>query len=640
MCGICGKFNYDLAKPVEEELLRRMCSVLVHRGPDDEGIYTRGPIGLGHRRLSIIDLSPAGHQPMSHEDGTVWIVFHWEIYNFLELRGDLEKQGYQFRSRTDTEVLLRLYEAEGVACLQRLRGMFAFAIWDARKRLLFLARDRLGKKPLFYRAEPTSFIFASEIKAILQDPEVKREVDPVAIHHYLTYQYVPSPFCAFKGISKLSPAHYLLCRDGKVEVKRYWKLCYLPKHPASTARQHRQLEEELLDRFEEAVRLRLISDVPLGAFLSGGVDSSAVVAMMSRLTKQPVKTFSIGFDEASYNELPYARIVADRFKTDHTEFKVKPNAVEVLPKLIWHYNEPYADPSAIPTYYVSKLAREYVTVVLNGDAGDENFAGYGRYVANEYARRYQGMIPFLHSRAFQGILQKMPHSSRPDSFSWRLKRFVEELSKSPEIRNLGWLCHFDNEKKERLYTEDFKARLNGIDSYELLLEKYREAEADDFIDSTLYSDVMMYLPDDLLVKVDIASMANSLEARSPFLDHIFMEFVARVPAQLKLKGKKTKYILKQALRNILPAQILNRSKMGFGVPIDYWLINELRPMAYDLLLGQRHLERGYFKRSFIEKMLDEHCSTKWNWQYQIWNLMMLELWHRTFIDADIGPQYA
>ncbi len=639
MCGICGKLNYDTKRPVEEGLLQRMCSVLSHRGPDDEGVYVDGSIGLGHRRLSIIDLSQAGHQPMANEDQTVWVSFNGEIYNFLDLRSDLEKKGYRFRSRTDTEVLLYLYESEGVNCLQKLRGMFAFALWDARKRLLFLARDRLGKKPLFYRAGQDSLIFGSEIKAILQDPVVMREADPVAIHHYLTYQYVPSPFCAFKGISKLPPAHYLLCQDGKIELKRYWKLSYLPKHTVNTTGQQEQLEEELLARFEEAVRLRLISDVPLGAFLSGGIDSSAVVAFMSRLINKPVKTFSIGFDEKAYNELAYARIVAERFKTEHTEFRVKPNAVEILPKLVWHYNEPYADASAIPTYYVSNLAREYVTVALNGDAGDENFAGYGRYVANEFSRRYKGLTPFLCNRAFQGILKIMPHGKRPDSFLWILKRFVEELPKPPEIRNLGWLCHFDQDNKEKLYTEDFKAQMGRIDSSELLLDKYREADADNFLDSTLYTDVMMYLPDDLLVKVDIASMANSLEARSPFLDHIFMEFVAKIPAELKLKGKMTKVIFKKALRNVLPHQILKRPKMGFAVPIDYWLRNELKPMAHDLLLGQRHLKRGYFEKSFIEKMLNEHCSGQWNWHYQIWNLLMLELWHRTFIDQNSEQVY-
>lgn len=621
---------------VDDVLMKRMALTLTHRGPDDEGIYVKENIGLGHRRLSIIDLSPAGHQPMSNEDGTVWIVFNGEIYNFLELRGDLEKKGYRFRSRTDTEVLLHLYEAEGVECVQKLRGMFAFAIWDAPKRLLFLARDRLGKKPLFYWAGPTGFIFASEIKAILQDPEVKREVDPVALYHYLTYQYVPSPFCAFKGIQKLPPAHYLVCKDGKIETRRYWKLSYLPKHKVENETQRRALEEELLSRFEEAVRLRLISDVPLGAFLSGGVDSSAVVALMSRLMNQPVRTFSIGFEEAAYNELPYARIIAREFKTDHTEFHVKPNALEILPKLVWHYNEPYADSSAIPTYYVSKLAREHVTVILNGDAGDENFAGYGRYSANTFAMRYYGILKLLSPGWVRFLVSKLPSGSNSYNFFWMLKRFTEELHKSPEMRNLEWLCHFDNPKKEGLCTDEFKARVNGIDSQELLFERYREAEAEDFIDKALYADVMMYLPDDLLVKVDIASMANSLEARSPFLDHLFMEFVARIPARLKLRGRQTKYILRRALQGIVPDAVLNRPKMGFGVPIDYWFRNELKEMAYDLLLGQRHLSRGYFKRDFIAKILDEHCSGKRMWHYHLWNLLMLELWHRTFIDATDG----
>ena len=632
MCGICGKLNYNTGNSVEESLLRRMTSVLVHRGPDDEGIYIKGPVGLGHRRLSIIDLSQAGHQPMANEDGSIWVVYNGEIYNFIELRESLEKKGHRFRSRTDTEVLLHLYEAEGVNCLQKLRGMFAFAIWDGRKKLLFLARDRLGQKPLFYKAGHKSFLFASEIKAILQDPEIKREVDPVAIHHYLTYQYVPSPFCAFKGINKLPPAHYLICRNGKVELSRYWKLSYLPKHPVHTTHQRKALEEELLERFKEAVRMRLISDVPLGAFLSGGVDSSAVVAMMSQLMDRPVKTFSIGFDEKEYNELPYAKMVADRFRTDHTEFKVKPNAMEVLPKLIWHYNEPYADPSAIPTYYVSKLAREHVTVSLNGDAGDENFAGYGRYAANEVSRRYGRILRAFTPPWIQSILSKIPSGQDQNQIVWRIKRFSEELNKSPELRNLGWLCHFDNEKKVELYTDDFKDQIQGVNSNDLILEKYREAEADDFIDATLYADVMMYLPDDLLVKVDIASMANSLETRSPFLDHALMEFVARIPVQLKLKGTQTKFILKQMMRKFLPNEILYREKMGFGVPIDHWLRHDLKTMAFDLLLSETAMNRQYFNPVYVEKLLIEHCSGKRDWHYHIWNLLMLELWHRMFID--------
>ena len=633
MCGIAGKLNLDPAQPVDEALLRRMCRALRHRGPDDEGVAVLGGIGLGHRRLSIIDLSPAGHQPMRNDDGTVWLVFNGEIYNFSELRVELEASGARFRSRTDTEVILRLYEREGVECIHRLRGMFAFAIWDARRRTLVLARDRLGVKPLFYRLSADSLIFASELKAILEDPDVAREVDPVAIHHYLTYQCVPAPFCAFKGISKLPPAHVLTWRDGRVDLQRYWKLSYLPKHAAATAREERDLEEELRRRFEEAVRIRMVSDVPLGAFLSGGVDSSAVVAMMSRLSDRPVRTFSIGFDEQAYDELPAARQVANRFQTDHTEFRVRLNAMEVLPSLVWHFDEPYADASCIPTYHVSQLAREHVTVVLNGDAGDENFAGYDRYVANELAHRYRALAPVLSNGLSRALLDRLPNGHDAMSVPWRMKRFAEQLAKSPQQRNVGWLSQFDNVQKRELYSEGFLASVRDVDSERLVLDRYGEAEAEDFVDRTLYADVMTYLPDALLVKVDIASMANGLEARSPFLDHELMEFVARIPPRLKLKGTRTKIILRRAMRDVLPREILARGKMGFNVPLDTWLRHGLRELAHDLLLSRGSLERGYFRPAFVRRMLEQHASGRRNWHSQIWNLMMLELWHRTFIDA-------
>jgi len=377
MCGIGGKLYFDSARSVNPTLLDRMNAVLAHRGPDDGGVYHDGPIGLAHRRLSIIDLSPAGHQPMSNPSGTLWITFNGEIYNFLELRGELEHDGATFRSKTDTEVILALYERHGAECLRYLRGMFAFAIWDGQTRTLFLARDRLGKKPLYYYQDAKQFLFASEPKGILQDPEVPVEPDLEAIHHYLTYGYIPSPYSAFKGFRKIPPAHYLIIREGRVHLERYWQLRYHPKLQMTEA----ELREELLTRLREAVRLRMISDVPLGAFLSGGIDSSTVVALMSECSSGPVKTFSIGFEEERYNELPYARLVAERYGTDHHEFVVKPEAIKILPELVWHYNEPYADSSAIPTYYLSKMTREHVTVALNGDAGDENFAGYERYLA-------------------------------------------------------------------------------------------------------------------------------------------------------------------------------------------------------------------------------------------------------------------
>lgn len=632
MCGICGKINFDL-KPVEEGLLRSMALTLVHRGPDYEGVYVKGNIGLGHRRLSVIDLSPAAHQPMGNEDGTVWIVYNGEIYNFQDLRKDLVKKGHVFRSNSDTEVIIHLYEDEGPQCLEKLRGMFAFAVWDDRNKSLFLARDRIGKKPLFYYLDDSCLIFASEIKAILEDPAVERRPDMTAISHYLTYQDVPAPFSAFEGIKKLPPAHYVVCRNGKVDLKRYWKLSYLPKFSINTSLEEKELETELLDRLKEAVKIRLISDVPLGAFLSGGIDSSAVVALMSELMDEPVKTFSIGFKEPAYNEINYARMIAERFNTNHTEFIVEPNALDILPELIWHYNEPFADSSAIPTYYVSKLAREYVTVVLNGDGGDENFAGYGRYAANEMALKLGKIFSPSLVKAILPLIMRFPHGSDPNNFFWRLKRFLQEFTLSPELRNGHWLCHFTTEMKQEILTDDFKSSIEDIDSFGLLLEKFREAVAEDFLDKTLYADVMMYLPDDLLVKVDIASMANSLEARSPFLDHRFMEFAARIPSQLKLKGRSGKYILKNALADLLPGKILNRKKMGFGVPIDHWFRNELKDMAYDTILSKKALDRGYFKKEALRKILDEHSSGKWNWHNHIWNLLMLELWHRMFIDS-------
>lgn len=632
MCGIAGKLHFEPGRPVDAALIRRMCDAIAHRGPDDAGIWCRGPVGLGHRRLSIVDLSAAGHQPMSNVEGTLWIVFNGEIYNFQELRDGLEREGHTFRSRTDTEVLLKLYERDGIECLQHLRGMFAFAIWDVRRQELVLARDRVGKKPLCYHLDEEGLTFGSEIKAVLEDPAVGREPDPVAIHHYLTYQSVPAPMCAFKGIHKLPPGHFLVCRDGKVEIQRYWKLSYLPKFEAGTDRARRDLEAELLERFEECVGLRMVSDVPLGAFLSGGVDSSAVVAMMCRRASGPVRTFSIGFDDDSYDELAFARQVAGRFGTQHQEFTVRPSAVDVLPKLVWHYDEPFADASAIPTYVVSQLAREHVTVVLNGDGGDESFAGYDRYTANQYARYLQPLAPLLGSAAVRRALALMPHGSTSSSLRWRLKRFVEQLARTPEARNAAWMAQFDPDTKQRLYTAAFRRQVGPGDAEESMYARYREAEADDFLDATLYADVTGYLPDTLLTKVDIASMANGLEARSPFLDHTFMEFAARLPVSLKLRRGATKVILKRALRGIVPDAVLDRRKMGFNAPVDQWLRGELREMSHDLLLSARARSRGYFEPAFVTRMLQEHDTGRRNWHTQIWNLMMLESWHRTFAD--------
>jgi asparagine synthase (glutamine-hydrolysing) len=631
MCGIAGTLYFETSRPVERAILERMNAVQAHRGPDDAGVRCIGNVGLAHRRLSIIDLSPAGHQPMSNEDGTVWIVFNGEIYNFQSLRPDLVRRGHRFRSSTDTEVLLHLYEEEGPECLQRLRGMFAFAIWDGPRRRLFLARDRLGKKPLVYHADGEGLRFASEVKAILQDPAVSPRPNLAALSHYLTFGYVTGAESAFEGVRRLPPAHYLICENGGVRVERYWRL----RRDRKAVRSEGEWGEAIRSRLEEAVRLRLISDVPLGAFLSGGIDSSAVVAMMRRATGGPIKTFAIGFDEPEYDELKYARLVAERFETEHHELIVRPNAIDLLPKLAWHYDEPFADSSAVPTYCVAEMTRRHVTVALNGDAGDENFGGYERYLAQQWAASFD-RLPGAAGlrRALRAGVRLWPRSGRRTSLLSRGRRFLEGLGEEPERRYARWFCHFHGERKRGLCRPEFLAAAQETDDLGPLLAAYAESHAPDLGDATLGVDVALYLPDDLLVKVDIASMAHSLEARSPFLDHELMEMAAAIPFDLKVHGGTTKRILKRALAGVLPDEILHRRKMGFGVPIDHWLRHELRDLAFETLLAPRAIQRGYFQGEVVRQLLDEHVRGAATWHYLLWNLLMLELWHRTYIDGD------
>jgi asparagine synthase (glutamine-hydrolysing) len=617
--------NYGSLAPVDALAIGAMVRSLAHRGPDGEGVRAEGPVGFAHRRLAIIDLSDAGYQPMTTADGRLWVTFNGEIYNFQEIRSELEGRGVAFRSRTDTEVILAAYREWGVGCLERLRGMFAFALWDAPRRVLLLARDRLGKKPLFYRLDQDGIAFASEPKAFLAEPDFQPEVDVEAISHYLTYQYVPSPMCAFRGVRKLPPAHYLLLQDGRVSIERYWRLRYRTKRPMREV----EAAEELLARLREAVRLRLVSDVPLGGFLSGGIDSSAVVALMAQEGSGPVKTFSIGFEESDYNELPFARAIAQRYSTDHHEFIVRPDAVAILPKLVWHYNEPFADSSAIPTYYLAELTRRHVTVALNGDGGDESFAGYERYLANVAALRYEN-VPGVIRGPLSSLLARLPSGSSRSGVA-RLQRFVAAMPEPREQRYARWMMHFQPELKEELCTPEFRREAGG-DAMRMLLDQYDASDADDFVDATLDVDVNRYLPDDLLVKVDIATMAHGLESRSPFLDHPLMEFAASLPPDLKLHGRIKKHVLKKAVRGLLPDEVIDRPKMGFGVPIDHWFRRELKELAYDLLLSRESVSRGYFHTAVVRRLLDEHVSGARAWHYQLWNLVMLELWHRTFID--------
>jgi asparagine synthase (glutamine-hydrolysing) len=510
--------------------------------------------------------------------------------------------------------------------------MFAFAIWDDRNRELFLARDRVGKKPLFYRSGKEYFAFCSELLPLVTDPEGPVGVDREAIHHYLTYQSVPSPYSAYREVRKLPPGHWLRLREGGEEIRRYWKLSFTPKFPAVTRTQRRGLEDRLLEKIREAVRLRLVSDVPLGALLSGGVDSSGVVALMAQESSgAPVRTFSVGFREEEYDELRYAKEIADRFRTVHKEFVLRPDMLSVLPVLVEHFGEPFADSSAIPTYYISKVAREHVTVALCGDGGDESFAGYTRYKINRLLHGLD-VIPRRISRSIFETLAAVPHSPSLHSPVWIAKRLFQSMSSSPAARYLRFLTHFDGEMKKRLYTPEFAREMEGIDSDEIALARFRETDADNLLDATLYADIHTYLPDTLLPKVDITSMANSLEMRAPLLDHELMEFAARLPADMKMRRLETKHALKRVFGRYIPRRLLTRRKMGFGIPLDRWFRNELREMVRETLLSRRAIERGYFREETVRKILEDQEKNVWHWHHHIYNLLMLELWHRRFID--------
>ncbi len=649
MCGICGEINFN--GNVEIDSIRKMCDVLAHRGPDDEGIVLfkknkilefKKPVpnkfhengfiaGLGHRRLSIIDLSEMGHQPMSNEDESIWIVYNGEIYNFQEIRCQLEKKGHFFKSRSDTEVILHSYEEWGTDCLQYLRGMFAFGLWDNNLKRLFLARDRLGKKPLVYSHKNGRFAFASELKALLHLPWIEKEINPLAIHYYLTYQYIPSPETIFEGIKKLPPAHYLIYDSfGNIKIECYWKLNFNSheKINGDDETYCRLIRENL----EESVKYRLISDVPLGAFLSGGIDSSLVVGIMAKNGAKPVKTFSIGFEEGKFNELDFARIVSKHFGTDHHEFIVKPNAIEILPKLVWHYNEPFGDPSAIPTYYVSQITSNYVKVVLTGDAGDENFAGYPRYLRSKYVLWFTRIPEILRKDILNKLLKTLSYLPWRKKTINRVNDFIEILSNHQGQNYIEQVRVFNEKEKIQIYSDEYLNHIIKIDAQKYLISKYEEIETEDPLEKLLYLDMMTYLPEDLLVKVDIATMANSLEARIPFLDHIFIEKVAQIPFKYKLRGLKLKFILKKAFSDFLPQPILKRKKMGFGVPVSKWFRNELKDYIIEILLDNRMIERGYFKKECIKKLLEDHMSMRYDNSAKIWSLLFLETWFRVFID--------
>ena len=631
MCGIAGAAWTSDATPLERATLERMTTLLRHRGPDDAGYHHDqgdwGGVALGHRRLSIIDLA-GGHQPLANEDESIWTVFNGEIYNYQDLRRDLEGRGHRFRTRSDTEVLVHLYEDFGAACVEHLRGMFALAIWDARKKQLFLARDRLGQKPLVYREEAGRLVFASELKAILAVPGMPREMDPVALDEYLLYQYVPHPRTIFRGVSKLPPAHYAVYRGGRLEIAPYWQ----PEFNAERRRPVAEYRERLRETLTEATRLRMISEVPLGSFLSGGVDSTIITGLMQQVAGEPVKTYSIGFPVAGYDETAYAREAAGFLGTDHHEFCVEPDSIDLLPKLVWHYDEPFGDSSAIPTYYVSQYSRREVTVAVTGDAGDELFFGYPRYQAVWLAGRIDRLPKPLRLAAAARLWQRLPASPDQKSPIRRMKKLLAALGEPPERRYLRWVGLFDDARRRALYSDGFRESLDGHDAARFVLDAYARCRQRDFLSQTTFVDLLTYLPGALLAKVDIASMAHGLECRSPLLDHHVVELAIAMPMALKQQGMTGKRIFKETFADLLPPSIRQRRKMGFGVPLDAWFRGQLRRHLTEVLLDPVSLGRGYFRPEVVQRMVREHVEGRWDHSYRLWALLWFEHWHRMFLD--------
>jgi asparagine synthase (glutamine-hydrolysing) len=617
MCGIAGLLSLS-DKPVFEEEVRTMCDAMAHRGPDDEGYYSADRIALGMRRLSIIDLE-TGHQPVHNEDKSVWVVFNGEIYNFKSLRTSLERQGHKFYTGTDTEVIVHLYEQYGERCVEKMRGMFAFAIWDARRKSLLLARDRLGIKPVFYTFAGGRFAFGSELKVLLQLPEIERRLNWESVNHLFSTMCTPSSETIVDGVHKLKPGHILTAsvKDG-IRVREYWDVVFDPDY----GKPEQYFVERLRDLLEQSVRLRLIADVPLGAFLSGGIDSSAVVATMSRIGTGRVKTFSIGFSEQEYNELQFARQVAQKFDTDHHELMLEPNVLGIIDDLAWYLDEPFGDSSAIPTYMVSKLASEHVTVVLSGDGGDELFAGYDRYLVERRERKMASIPAPLRQAA--GLIGRSMREGMKG------RNFLRHLALNGADRYFDACLLFRDFEKSSLFSADVYREIQNRDSLAFwrgFLQKGRM----NWLSALQYLDIKNYLPNDILTKVDRMSMAHSIEARVPLLDHKFVEFAATIPPELKLKGVTTKYIFKKAMEGILPNEILNRPKRGFAVPLGHWFRGQLGSFMRDLLLSRASIERGIFNKSYLERLIDMNDRGR-PMDLQLWTLISFELWCRRFID--------
>ncbi|TKB93708.1 MAG: asparagine synthase (glutamine-hydrolyzing) [Nitrospira sp.] len=626
MCGIAGKIRFD-GRPILRELLESMCNALHHRGPDAANYHFEPGVGLGQRRLSVIDLSDAATPPLANETNRIWVVFNGEIYNFRALRQELEGKGHTFRTETDTEVIIHLYEEYDVECVQKLHGMFALALWDADRRRLIAARDRLGKKPFYYASTTQGIVFASSLEALLHDNEVSREPNFFAIDQFLDRQYVPSPLTAFRSIRKLEPGHILICEPGgRCETRRFWAATPRLVTQASEC----ELQEELVRLTREAVRMRMISDVPLGALLSGGIDSGTIVALMAQESSSSIKTFSIGLEETDMDELPYARLVAKRYETDHMELVLKPDVIDILPKLIRYYGEPFADSSAVPTYCVSKLARQFVTVALSGDGGDENFGGYTHY-GQTLAWEHLDVIPhFLRDAVLapvEGALSTFPFT---DTMSRCARACMMARSRLPG-RYMTQTAIFKPQEKQAILTSRFRALVNDSKNGDTGPTLPWQA-TDDSLDWMIRHDLRYYLPDCLMVKVDVAAMANSLEVRSPLLDHHLVEFALTIPAKLKRSAGQGKSIMRKAFANLLPQEILNKPKTGFGIPLRKWLQVDLAAMMKSVLLDDRAVRRGLLEQRFVRQMVQSHLAGDRDWSTRLWAMIVLELWFREFID--------
>ena len=624
MCGIAGFVAADrtLSGDARQrlDLVRRMCEAIRHRGPDDDGFLVDGPVALGMRRLSIIDLS-SGHQPIHNEDRTVWIVFNGEIYNFRALRTALERRGHRFSTNTDTEAIVHAYEEWGTQAIGRLRGMFGLAIWDRRSQSLLLARDRVGIKPLYYTEAAGTLYFGSEIKSILESPEVSRDLDIDALDHYLSFLYTPADGSIFRGIRKLPPGCLAIWRDGRLQIERYWQPSAEETFPGSEADAVRELRSVLAD----AVRVHLVSDVPLGAFLSGGIDSSLVVGLMAEASDEPVKTFSIGFDEPRYDELEHARRVASHFGTDHHELVVKPDAISILDRFVAHFDEPFGDASAIPTWYVSEIARRHVTVVLSGDGGDELFGGYDRYLPHPRVAAFDRYSP----RALRGVAALagayLPRGARG-------RNFLRHVGRDQRGRYLDAIRFFGVDDKAALFTRDVLQRLAPPDPETLLARHFDRYAALPWSSQMMRFDTETYLPEDVLTKVDRMSMAHSIESRVPLLDNEVIEFACSLPSTVKIREGRLKHVLKEVAATLLPPEVINRPKQGFAVPLDVWFRGRLTELFGDFLLSPRTLQRGYFQPSFIKRLVAEHRSGKRNHDLRLWQLVVFECWQRQYVD--------